>query len=162
MFHNGRYRYRSEFCLWLLVLKMVKFLFKNKNREVKDSPQISRKAIKSSSYHIMLPHVNRKLHRVHMAGRGNATIIFLVALQGIWLKCTSKIHTDINLNNKQMHFTPLQMVEVRNVYSNHENITLFTLQKGSAAAVTTQRNVAFYNRSILLTDGRSCSFSKHP
>lgn len=112
MFHNGRYRYRSEFCLWLLVLKMVKFLFKNKNREVKDSPQINRKAVKSSSYHIMLPHVNMKLHRVHMAGRSNATIIFLVALQGIWLKCTSKIHTDINLNNKQMHFTPLQMVEV--------------------------------------------------
>lgn len=59
-----------------------------------------------------LPHVNMKLHRVHMAGRGNATVIFLVALQGIWLKCRLKIHTDINLNNKQMHFTPLQMAEL--------------------------------------------------
>lgn len=161
MFHNGRYRYRSEFCLWLLVLKMVKCLFRNMNREVKHSSQISRKALKSSSYHITLPHVNMKLHRVHMAGRGNATIISLVALQGIWLKCTSKIHTDMNLNNKQMHFTPLQMAEVWNVYSYHENITLFTLQKGSAAVVTTQRNVAFYNRLILLTDGRFCSFAKH-
>lgn len=103
----------------------------------------------SSSYHIMLPHVNMKLHRVHMAGRGNATIIFLVALQGIWLKCRLKIH--INLKNKQMHFTALQTAEVWNVYSNHETITLFTLQKGSAAVVTTQGNVAFYNRVILLT-----------
>lgn len=130
MFHSGRYRYQSEFCLWLVVLKMVKCLFRNMNGEVKHSSQISRKALKSSSYHIMLPHVNMKLHRVHMAGRGNATIISLVALQGIWLKCTSKIHTDMNLNNKQMHFTPLQMAEVWNVYSYHENITLFTLQKG--------------------------------
>lgn len=102
----------NEFCVPLLVLKIVKCLFRNVNKELKLSSQISRKALKSSSYHIMLPHVNMKLHRVHMAGRGNATIIFLVALQGIWLKCRSKIHTDINLNNKQMHFTPLQMAEV--------------------------------------------------
>lgn len=129
--------------------------------EVKHSSQSSRKALKSSSYHIMLPHGNMKLHRVHMAGRSNATIIFLVALQGIWLKCRLKIHTDINLNNKQMHFTPLQMAEVWNVYSYRENITLFTLQKGSAA-VTTQGSAVSYNRFILLTGGRLCSFSKLP
>lgn len=63
------------------------------------------------SYNIVLPHGSMKLHRVHMAARRNATIIFLVALLGIWLKCRSKIHTDINLNNKQMHFTLLQMAE---------------------------------------------------
>lgn len=44
-----------------------------------------------------------KLHRVHMAGRGNATVIFLVALQGIWLKYRFKIHTDINLNKCISH-----------------------------------------------------------
>lgn len=154
---------RSEFCIQLLVIKVVKCLFRNTNGEVKHSSQISRKALKSSSYHIMLPHVNMKLHRVHMAARGNATVIFLVALQGIWLKCRLKIHADINLNNKQMHFTPLQMAEVWNVYSYHEKVTLFTRQKGSATARTRQGNVAFYNRFIPLTDGKApatqlCSF----
>lgn len=65
------------------------------NGEVKHSSQISRKALKKSSYNIMLPHVSMKLWRVHMAVRGNATIIFLAALLGIWLKCRSKIHTDV-------------------------------------------------------------------
>lgn len=104
MFHSGRYRHRSEFCLWLLFLKTIKWLFRNMSGEVKRSSQIGRKALKKSSYNFMLPHATMNLHRVHMVVRSNATLIFLVALLGIWLKCRLKLHTDINLNNKQMHF----------------------------------------------------------
>lgn len=111
MFHSGRYRCRSKFCLWLLFLKTIKCLFKNTSEKVKYSSLIGRKALKKSTYNFMLPHASTKLHRVHMAVRSNATIIFLVALPGIWLKCRSKIHTDINLNNKQMHLMLLHRAE---------------------------------------------------
>lgn len=111
MFYSGRYRCRSEFSLQLLFLKAVKSLFRNMNGEVKHSSQIGRKALKKSSYNIMVLHISMKLYRVHMAVTGNTTIIFLVALLGIWLKCRPKIHTDINLNNKQIYFTVLQMAE---------------------------------------------------
>lgn len=61
----------------------------------------------------LLSLASMKLLRVHMAAQGNATIILLVALLGIWLKCRSKIHTDKpkKNKNKQMHFTLLQMAE---------------------------------------------------
>lgn len=73
------------------------------NGEVKHSSQIGRKALKKSSYNIMLPHISMKLHRVHMAIRGNATIIFLVALLGIWLKCRSKIHSNKPEQTKELY-----------------------------------------------------------
>lgn len=56
-----------------------------------------------------LSEVSKKLHRVHMVAKGNATVIFLVALWGIWLERRSKIHTEINTNTKHTHFTLLQM-----------------------------------------------------
>jgi len=38
-------------------------------------------------------YASTKLHRVHMAVRSNATVIFLVALLWIWLKCRLKTQT---------------------------------------------------------------------
>lgn len=111
MYHTGRYTCRSAFCLFL---KVIKCLYRNtfRNGEVKHSSQFSR-----NCYSITLPHASMKLHRVHMAARGNATIIFLVALLRIWLTSRSKIHTDINLNNKQLHFTLFKWLRIGKVYT---------------------------------------------
>jgi len=71
--------------------------------------------------------------------------------------------TDINLNNKKTHFKLLLMAEGMQHCSYQENIkNSFCLQTVSSAEVTMQRNVAFYNRFILLTDGRLRFLSKHP
>lgn len=113
----------------------------------------------------LLSLASMKLLRVHMAAQGNATIILLVALLGIWLKCRSKIHTDKPKKTKTNKCTShsYKWLRVWSAYIWQENINLFSLQNGSSAVVTTmQINVVFYNRFIQLTDGKLCSLSKHP